>query len=128
VRERQIQELLLLGRQSPIEAPADGSLRDLESLAVGGVDPWRAAKHVARHLIEWDAQRETALRALLPRAQLADRRAHGQSGEALAELLIECRCRRKPMPPGLFGESEGQYLRDAVHDPPYRAASMVSTS
>ena len=67
VRERQIQELLLLGRQASIEAPLDRSLGDVEGLVVGGEGPWRAAKHVARHLIEQDAQRETTLRASPPK-------------------------------------------------------------
>ena len=78
MHERQIEELLALGGEIRIETAAERVLGDRQGLVVGGEGARVAAEHVARHLIEQDAEREAALRAALPVLELAGRGAREQ--------------------------------------------------
>src|SRR6476469_2738691 len=60
--ERQVQKHALVVGQAGFKSSDDGSLRHRERLWIGGKRARRAAKHIARHLVEHDHRSKRGLR------------------------------------------------------------------
>jgi len=89
VHERQEEEAAQLIRHVLIVAALERAVGDLACERVGRIGARIAAKHVARELIEHDAERERAIRGRLPRGELARSRGLVGRHEAVADGGVE---------------------------------------
>ena len=89
VLERQVGEAALDGRQQPVELPRDHAARRGERRGIARKRPRRAAKHVARELIEHDDERERSERRLPPALELSARGPLPGGKEPAVDFRIE---------------------------------------
>src|SRR4029079_15084935 len=122
--EGQIQEHApVIFREGEIEAHFQRMLRDGARLRVIGVSARGLAKHVARRLVEQDAERETSLRAFLPGIELSGHRLFVKWRKHAPYLRIACLAALEPRGTTLGRVPETEDRRDVpicVH----RSASM----
>ncbi len=111
VRERQIEEAAQLRRHRPVVLALDRAVGNVHRHGVGPVGAPGAAEHVARELVEEQAQRQRAFRHELPLVEVAARRRLVGEEEALPAGLVEGVVLGKPLVrPG--GAPERQHLLD----------------
>ena len=97
MHERQEQEAALLVRHVLIVAALERAVGDLARARVGREGARIAAEHVARKLVEHDAERERAVGRRLPVGELAGRGGFVGAKEFLADLGVERIVAREPL-------------------------------
>jgi len=94
--ERQIVEAPQLTRHFQVMTGHDGAIGSSAGLRIARIHPWRAAKRVARKLVEQQDQRQGARWRRQPAVQLAARCGLVRLQKALAESTIEIRILGEP--------------------------------
>jgi hypothetical protein len=109
VLERQVGEKLLRLRQRLVPAALEDHARRRERLGIRREGPRLAAEHVARKLVEYNDEREAAVRRVGPVSEQACRGVLVKRQEARADLGVEGRALDEPVL-GVLDEPEAQNL------------------
>src|SRR5690348_15826371 len=91
MRQRQIEELALCGREARIPAPIYRKTGKVPRQRIPGESLGLAAMDVARELVEQDHRREERLGVVAPSGRAAAQHQVAQGAETLPDILVDCR-------------------------------------